>query len=433
MNKACFISLGCKVNKYEVDCMANLFKEKGYEVFTHLTPADIYVVNTCAVTQEAEKKSRQYMAKIVKLNPKAKIFVCGCASQNNPDQFKDKSNVVSVIGNAEKEQVFEFIKNETHKVFDLPTKFDSLDNPLKTKTRAYLKIQDGCNNFCSYCIIPYLRGRTRSRKLCEVIKEAKMMAVDNKEIVLTGIDISSYKVLDSEREEYVAKYCAKPEEASDLSVLMDSLSGINARFRLSSFEVRIINDDLLKCLKRMPNFAPHFHLSLQSGSSRILKLMNRKYTREEYIKKIKLIRKYFPNANITTDIIVGFPTETDKDFNDSVSIVKKVNFGDLHIFPYSHREGTVASKMPDLPSDVKKDRLHKLEQVGEKSRQKYLKKSLGKNYDLLIEDVEDDYIVGYTENYIKVFLPKSVKVESGQLVKIKAKEIFRNGILRELK
>ena len=431
--KHVLISLGCKTNKYEVDCLANMFKEAGYEVFTHLQPADIYVVNTCAVTQEAEKKSRQYIAKINKENPNAKIFICGCASQNNPEQFKGKDNVVSVIGNAGKENVFNLIKDEVSKIFELPTKYDCIAHPLKTKTRAYLKIQDGCNNFCSYCIIPYLRGRSRSRKLSSIVAEAKAMAKDTKEIVITGIDISSYKVSDGERDKYLAKYYAKPGRTSDLAVLLDALSGIHARIRLSSFYEDIINDNLLQCLKRMPNFAPQFHLSLQSGSDRILKLMNRKYNRRQYLEKVNLIRKYFPDANITTDIIVGFPTETDRDFANSVNIIKKEKFGDLHILTNSHRTGTVASQMEDLPSEIKKQRLHELEEVGAQMRQKYLNKCLGKDYELLVEDEENGFWTGYTENYIKAYVTKSEKIKNGELVKIKAEQLFRNGVLAKIR
>ena len=429
MKRACFINLGCKVNKYEIDCMANLFKKQGYEVFTRLQDADVYVVNTCAVTQEAEKKSRQYIAKVNKTNPHAKIFICGCASERCPDQFKDKKNVVSVIGNTGKERVMEFLEKEAKEVLEQQKYYDGLKDPLKTKTRAYLKIQDGCNNFCSYCIIPYLRGRTRSRSLSDVVLEAKEIAKDNKEIILTGIDISSYKVTTEEKSKYVKEFGG--ETVCDLAVLMQALSDINARIGLSSFEVSIIDKDFLECLKRMPNFLPHFHLSLQSGSNRILHLMNRKYTRKDYINRAKLIYKYFPEANITTDIIVGFPTETEKDFRDSKNIVKKVKFGDLHIFPYSHRSGTVASTMPDLPNDIKKDRLHRLEKVGEKMRTRYLKRCLGKTFDLLAEDEEDGYITGYTENYVKVFLPEHKKIKNGDMVKIKAVGIKNNGILGE--
>lgn len=429
MKRGCFLSLGCKVNKYEVDCMANLFKQQGYQVFSRLQEADVYVVNTCAVTQEAEKKSRQYIAKINKINPNAKIFICGCASEKCLDQFKGKKNVVSIIGNSGKERVLEFLEKEEKKVLQHPKEYDGLKDPLKTKTRAYLKIQDGCNNFCSYCIIPYLRGRTRSRDLSDVVLEAEQMAENNKEIILTGIDISSYKVKEEEKLDYIKRFGG--ENSCDLAVLMQALSKIDARIGLSSFEVGIIDKGFLQCLKRMPNFLPHFHLSLQSGSDRILHLMNRKYTRKDYLNRVKLIYKYFPNANITTDIIVGFPTETERDFKDSENIVKKAKFGDLHIFPYSHRSGTVASTMPDLPAELKKSRLHKLEKVGEKMRERYLRRCLKKTFYLLVEDEEDGYMTGYTENYIKVFLPKDKTVKSGEIVKIKATKLVNCGVLGE--
>ncbi|MBO7219101.1 MAG: MiaB/RimO family radical SAM methylthiotransferase, partial [Clostridia bacterium] len=317
--KVCLITLGCKQNKYESDCMANILKSNGYTITTNLEYADIYVLNTCAVTQEAEKKSRQYIAKFNKLNDNCKIVVCGCASENNLSQFDNKKNVFSIIGNEAKEKILDIVNNATKQVFDIDHKtYPRLSSPTKTTTRAHLKIQDGCNNFCSYCLIPYLRGRSRSRDIEEIIAEAHELSTHSEEIVLTGIDISSFKV----------------DGKLALPILMSRLKDLSSTIRIGSLEVNVITDELLQVLSSMPNFAPHFHLSLQSGCDKVLEKMNRHYTTQEYYDKVCLIRKYFPDANITTDVIVGFPNETEECFEETKKFVDKVKFSFMHIFPY---------------------------------------------------------------------------------------------------
>ncbi|MBE5738306.1 MAG: tRNA (N(6)-L-threonylcarbamoyladenosine(37)-C(2))-methylthiotransferase MtaB [Clostridiales bacterium] len=410
MSKVVLITLGCKQNKYESDCMATILENAGYEVSEDLDLADIYVINTCAVTAEAEKKSRQYIAKINKLNSDAKIIICGCASENNIEQFKNKNNVYSIIGTEGKERILEIINNSVFEKFDINTQYCSVHTPKKTTTREYIKIQDGCNNFCTYCIIPYLRGRTRSRGLEEIISEAKAISTRSREIVLTGIDISSYQV------------DGKPA----LGLLMSRLKDIDALIRLGSLEIGVITKELLEILSSMDNFAPHFHLSLQSGDNEILKKMNRKYTTDEFYEKVCLIREYFPLANITTDIIVGFAGETEEQFENTKAFVEKVEFSFVHIFPYSKRAGTIAYRFEDLPLAIKKDRVDKLEVVNRYNRMNYLSMFVGRESTMLVEEKKEWY-EGFSPEYIRCYTDD--EVEPGNIYKIKFVDYYREGMV----
>lgn len=409
MSKCVIITLGCKQNKYESDCMATILENAGYEVSEDLGFADIYILNSCAVTAEAEKKSRQYLAKFNKLNPNAKIIVCGCASENNSKQFTDKGGIYSIIGTEGKEKILELIDKNRFNKFDLNTVYCSANTPKKTTTREYLKIQDGCNNFCTYCLIPYLRGRTRSRDIDEITQEAKVLASRSKEIILTGIDISSFSVN------------GKPA----LALLMSRLSGLPALIGLGSLEVGVITEELLETLSKMPNFSPHFHLSLQSGDDEILKKMNRKYTADEYYQKVALIRKYFPLVNLTTDVIVGFGGETEEEFENTMKFVDKVGFSFVHIFPYSRREGTVACRFPDLPMSIKKERVDRLEAVNERNKIKYLSKFVGKVSTMLAEEKKDFY-EGFSREYIRCYIDENLV--SGEVYKIQFLEPYKDGM-----
>lgn len=393
------ITLGCKMNKYESDAMVEKLIEAGYEL-SEDDFADLYVINTCAVTSESEKKSRQYITKCLKHNKNAKIVVCGCASQNNLEQFSNKPNVFSVIGTEGKQHIVDIVENKTQKRFDFPTCYESIDNPKITTNRAFLKIQDGCNNFCNYCLIPYLRGRSRSRKISEIVFEAENLSKTCKEIVISGIDMSSF--------------------SPSLTELLEDLKHINSRIRLGSLEVNVVTENLLMVLKSMLNFCPHFHLSLQSGCDSVLKRMNRHYLATDFRKRVDLIRSYFPDANITTDIIVGYAMETEDEFKQTCDFVRSIGFGDAHIFPYSVRQGTVASKLykSDLPLSVKKERVDELDKVVLSSRQGYLNSLIGKTFNVLTEDHEGEYVVGYSENYVKFYLPKTVKTDRLFLVKM---------------
>ena len=414
MYSVVIITLGCKQNKYESDCMANLLVNNGYIVAQDMLPADYYIINTCAVTSEAEKKSRQVISKCLKLNNQAKIIVCGCASEKNPSQFDKKSNVFSIFGTEGKEKILDYINNSIKQKQPLATTFESPMCPQKTSTREHIKIQDGCNNFCSYCIIPYLRGRSRSRDLSSIVSEAKIIALRSKEIVLTGIDISSYQI------------DGKPA----LPTLMNALKDIPATIRLGSLEVGVITEELMQVLSKMPNFAPHFHLSLQSGDADILKKMNRHYTPQEFKQKVELIRKYFPLANITTDVIVGFAGETEEQFKNTKDFILDIGFSFVHIFPYSKREGTRAYSFEDLPQSVKHKRVIELESVNKELKNKYLSQFLEKTGTVLIEE-KKEYYEGFSPEYIRCYL-KSDNLKSGEVYKIKFKEIYEDGLLVEL-
>lgn len=393
------ITLGCKMNKYESDAITSKLIDNGYTLSDD-DVADIYIINTCAVTAESEKKSRQYVAKCLSHNSNAKIVVCGCASQNNIEQFKNKPNVFSVIGTEGKQNILDIIEKPVFTTYDFSTCYESIESPKVTTNRAFLKIQDGCNNFCNYCLIPYLRGRSRSRDIPSIVGEAEKLSLTCKEVVVSGIDISSF--------------------SPSLPELMRELAHIKSRIRLGSLEVNVITKELLETLKAMPNFCPQFHLSLQSGSNSVLKRMNRHYTAEQFLEKVQLIRSYFPIANITTDIIVGFAMETEEEFLETVNFVKLAKFGDAHIFPYSVRKGTVASKLykEDLPLKVKKQRVNDLEKVVEECKHNYINQFVGHKFTVLTEDQEAGYVVGYSENYIKFYLPQDTKTDKLMVVKL---------------
>lgn len=399
MAKAVVFTLGCKVNEVESASIISGLKEKGYDVSDRLEYADLYILNTCAVTGEAEKKSRQLIARARKFNPNARIIVCGCAAQKNHAAFAEKEGVTVVTGARQKSLVADLTDASGIYMNDADGLYDELPMPAATKTRHFVKIQDGCNNFCSYCIVPYLRGRSRSRKIESIVRE--ISAADAEEYVLTGIDISSYR--DGEKR---------------LPDLLSALAPLPVRIRLGSLEVGVITEKLLQKADTMSDFAPHFHLSLQSGSTAVLRKMNRHYTREEFMEKCALIYRYFPDAAITTDIIVGFPGETEEDFSDSLSLAREIGFAQIHAFVYSPREGTVAAKMPQLPPAVKEERKERMLKVAEECRIRYEDRFIGKTLTFVPETEEKGYTLGYTENYIRVAVPGSI----GKKCKIKLVE-----------
>ena len=403
-------SLGCKVNKYESESILKDFKEKGYEVSDKLEFADIYIINTCAVTNEAEKKSRQMIARCKKFNPNAKIFVCGCASQKDPEQFLSKG-VSLVKGVAGKQKMISEIDEEGVKLENLPLSYEKMSFSNQSNARVYLKVQDGCNNFCTYCIIPYLRGRSRSRELDDILLEAKKLPVQVKEIVVVGIDVSDFKI----------------NGEKNLIKLLEELDKLGKRIRLGSLEDGVIQEDFVKRLSKLKNFCPQFHMSLQSGSNSVLKRMNRHYTREQFEKSVELIRKYFPNAGITTDVIVGFPGESDEEFLETKEFVKKVKFSSLHIFPYSHRSGTVASKMKDTDAQVKKNRVKELEEVDQELFDQFVEENKKNKLSVLIEEKEGEYFVGHSKNFIKCYLQGEFNV--GDVVEALIEKRFKEGVL----
>ncbi len=411
--KVAVLTLGCKVNKYESDALIFELNNRNYQTTDNLEEADAYIINTCAVTNEAEKKSRQMIERARKFNPNAKVFVMGCASQNRPLQFEDR-NVNVVIGTAGKKKILDMLEEEKcQKLFDLPKEYEDDLFSAQTLSRAFIKIQDGCNNFCSYCIIPYLRGRSRSRSVGSIYNEASRLPDKVKEIVLVGIDVSDFKV----------------NGEKGLGVLLESLNGLGKRLRLSSMEDGLIDEEFMKKLSSLSNFCPHFHLSLQSGCDNVLKKMNRKYTTAQFEESVRLIRKYFPLAGITTDIIVGFPTETEEDFENTLNFVERIKFSQLHLFPYSKRNGTASAKLyGDLSGTVKAERLRKLEALGQKHRLEFIEKN--KTGKVLIEEISKDFGEGYTENYIKCYVKGEFKV--GDIVNVELLKPFKDGALAEL-
>lgn len=409
--KIAVVTLGCKVNKYESDALVFELKKRGYETTDKLEFADAYVVNSCAVTNEAEKKSRQMLERVRKLNPNAKIYVMGCASQNNPEKFVEKG-AQFVVGTANKQKILDDLENIGTHIYDFPKQYEDDLFSAQSLSRAYIKIQDGCNNFCTYCLIPYLRGRSRSRSLESIVDEVSKLPENVKEVVLVGIDVSDFQI----------------DGKKALGTLLKALDGFGKRLRLSSMEDNLISDEFLKILASLKNFCPHFHLSLQSGCDNVLKKMNRKYTTAQFEGSVNKIRKYFPNAGITTDIIVGFPTETDEDFETTMKFVEKIKFSQLHIFPYSKRNGTTASKLyKDLSGNIKTQRLKRLEELGKKLSLDFINQN--KTGKVLIEEFADGYFEGYTENYIKCFLQGDFEV--GDVVDVKIIKPFKNGALCE--
>ena len=409
--KAVVFTLGCKVNECESESLIAGLKARGYDVSDTLEKADLYIINTCAVTAEAEKKSRQAASRIKKLNPAAKVIFTGCAAENNYKAFADKSSAYLITGVFNKNNILSALDKSGIMIAEKNTEYEELPAPVSLKTRAFIKVQDGCDSFCTYCIIPHLRGRSRSRNPETVANE--LQSLNCAEAIITGINLSDYRYGEA-----------------DLSGLMDALKGVNARIRLGSLEARVISDRLLIALKNLNDFAPHFHLSLQSGSNNVLKKMNRKYTREEFIEKVALIRKYFPLAGITTDIIAGFPTETEEDFNDTLSIIDEVHFSDIHPFSFSPRHGTPAYKMPDLSPDVKKERLNRLLIAKARVKAEFAALMEGKYADFLPEEVKDGYTEGYSENYLRLFVKGEIYI--GKIVKVKVGKPFKDGATAEI-
>lgn len=395
--KISIFTLGCKVNQYDTDAMLAVFEHAGFEIAEGLEYADVYVVNSCAVTAEAEKKSRQSIARILKVNPNAKIFVCGCASQNNFSQFA-KNNVQYISGSDQKldfaRKIVTEFKGEEEQFdkivpdkFDISTVFEDNDGIINLRTRHFIKVQDGCNNFCSYCLIPYVRGRSRSRALASIERELDEVSSVAKEVVVTGINLSAYG----------------KDIGSSLTDLMKMLSKYDFSVRLGSLEVGVITKDFLDATKTLKRFCPHFHLSLQSGDDSVLKAMNRHYTTAEYYDAVRLIREYYSDPAITTDIIVGFPSEREEEFENSMAFARKVGFSDIHVFPYSSRRGTVAGRMPTLDPEIVLDRQKRMTALKHELVQNYLNKQIGMPVNVLFETQSRGVWCGHSPNYVKVY------------------------------
>lgn len=408
MKKAALHNLGCKVNAYETEAMQEMLENAGYEIVPFREGADIYVINTCTVTNIADRKSRQMLHRARKMNPDAVVVAAGCYVQAQDGKEVD-SCIDIVIGNNHKKDLIrlleEYIKNRTDQTtvelenLDRTNEYEELNlTKPGDHTRAYIKVQDGCNQFCTYCIIPYARGRVRSRAMEDVTREVKQLAENGyKEVVLTGIHLSSYGI-DFDKERHLL----------DLIRAVHDVDGI-MRIRLGSLEPGIITEDFARELSLLPKICPHFHLSLQSGCDSVLKRMNRKYTSGEYYEKCLILRKYFDNPALTTDVIVGFPGESEEEFQKSYDFVDKVSFYDTHIFKYSRREGTKAARMEGQVSEkIKSERSARLIALGEEKRKEYEKRFIGKKVEVLVEEdalVEGRTVqVGYTREYMKIAL-----------------------------
>lgn len=415
MKKAVIFNLGCKVNQYECDVLAAELKARGYGVSEELGYADLYIVNTCAVTGEAERKSRQIISRCLKHNPSARIMITGCASEKNKE-FYIASGVAYVSGVADKKAILDnldtgFTVNDRRPdVYEEPERAPDL-----SRTRAYVKIQDGCDNFCSYCIIPYLRGRSRSRDLDACVSEIEELSGKTGEIVLTGINLSRFGA----------------DTGTSLAELTERISHVPTRIRLGSFYVEGVNERLLEALGNLREFCPHFHLSLQNGDDGVLKDMGRKYTTREYLEKVELIRKYFPLAAVTTDVIVGYPTETDEAFLNTERFVREAGFSDLHIFPFSAREGTRAAKLAPLdPSEVR-ERKQRLSAVRNELRDAYIDSMMNVPQKTLFEEKAKGFLTGYSQYYLHIY----TEIDSHNAPKyaiIIPKEKFRDGIKGEI-
>ena len=412
--KAVVYTLGCKVNDVESGSIIRGLEALGYEVSRELEPADLYVVNTCAVTAEAERKSRQTVGKAIKCNPNAKVIVCGCASEKSPSDFAQKgATVYAVTGAQRKNKVLEIVASGMESqggiCIEEEKSYEEMPLPECLKTRNFVKVQDGCNRFCSYCVIPYLRGRSRSRLMESAA--AEILQSTAQETVVTGIDVSEYK----------------DEKGRDLADLMLAIKDAETRIRLGSLEVSLITERFLAALKQVKHFAPQFHLSLQSGSDRVLKSMNRHYTRAEYLEKCCMIYEVFPTAALTTDIIVGFPTETEEDFADSLKIVEEAGFAQIHAFPYSPREGTNAYKRyKELPSAVKKERVERLLAKGAEEKTKYMQRFVGQTLEMVPENCIEGYTEGYSENYIRIYVEGEMDKHPTQ---VRVEKLFKDGVL----
>ena len=438
MNRTVAIhSLGCKVNSYEAESMEQLLKQAGYTIvpFDENITADIYIINTCSVTNIADRKSRQMLHKSKKINPDAIVVAAGCYVNADTKKAAEDNAVDIVLGNNCKINIVEALenyykdKNNSEMVVDFKEKqeYEELKlDEVSTHTRAYIKIQDGCNQFCSYCIIPYTRGIIRSRDIDEIEEEVtKLVSKGFKEVVLTGIHLTSYGVDNN--------------KGSLLEVIMrlDKIDGLQ-RIRLGSLEPRVITEEFAKTLSSSKKICPHFHLSLQSGCDTVLKRMNRKYTTQEYYDKCCILRKYFNNPAITTDVIVGFPQETEEEFEATKVFLEKVHFYEMHIFKYSRRKGTVADRMEgQVDEKVKTQRSAILLELENKMSKEYRQQHIGKTEEVLIEEIISengkDYFMGFTPDYIRVKIACDTALDNSEYIntikKVYMKELSDDGIV----
>lgn len=433
--KVALHNLGCKVNAYEVEAMQQLLEKAGYEIVPFTEGADVYLINTCTVTNIADRKSRQMLHKAKKMNPDAIVVAAGCYAQADTEKLKEDNAVDLILGNNQKTQIVEVLEeyekehSKQVQVIEInhTKEYEELSiEQTAEHVRAYIKVQDGCNQFCTYCIIPFARGRVRSRKIADVLREVETLASKGyKEVVLTGIHLSSYGVDFSK------------EERESLLSLIQAVSKVEGiqRIRLGSLEPRIITEEFLEGIVATGKVCPHFHLSLQSGCNKTLKNMNRRYSAQEYAEKCELIRKYYPAPALTTDVIVGFPMETEEDFEESYEFVKNIHFYETHIFKYSRRHGTKAAAMDgQLTEAVKTQRSEKLLELHDIRAKEYEEAMIGKTIELLLEEeIEEDgkmWYVGHSREYVRAVIEKTEAHQVNDLVKAKVTGFVTDHLLR---
>lgn len=426
MSTVAFITLGCKVNQFETEVMEGLFKDAGYELVEHSLPADVYVINTCSVTSLGDKKSRQLIRRVLRQNPEAVVAVTGCYAQIAPEQIKAIEGVRVVLGTANRRRIVEYVEQaiaQNGRIIDGVTDIMKVrefeDIPLldmPTRTRAFLKIQEGCTNFCSYCIIPYTRGPLRSRPIESVVREtSKLLENGFKEIVFTGIHLGAYG-----------------KDFKDGTSLVDAVKAVIdlpglRRLRLGSLESIELSDELLELLRTHPRFSHHLHLPLQAGSDYVLERMNRHYDRAEFARLLEHVRQSVPGVAISTDVIVGFPGETEEMFAESLDFIRSLKFAKMHVFPYSPRTGTPAAEMPDqVPEPIKKERVHRLQQVAEEMAAEYNQSYLGTTQKVLFETCQEGESDGVTDTYIRVYTDDSV--ELGEIYHVSLERLYKDGV-----
>ena len=435
--KAALHNLGCKVNAYELEAIQQMLEQQGYEIVPFAPGADIYIINTCTVTNIADRKSRQMLHKAKKMNPDAVVVACGCYVQAAGEKLEQDSAIDLVVGNNKKKEIPAILEEYFREkeegrsgsgtwVTDMThnREYETLSiSRTAEHTRAFIKVQDGCNQFCTYCIIPYARGRVRSRRPEDVLEEVRRLAESGcQEVVLTGIHLSSYGV--------------DLEEGQNLLALIRTIHAVDAirRIRLGSLEPGIITEEFAEAIAALPKVCPHFHLSLQSGCDTVLERMNRRYRSEEYKEKCRLLRRVYDRPALTTDVIVGFPGETEEEFEASRAFVEEVNFFETHIFKYSRREGTRAAAMPDqIPEQEKTRRSHILLELDAQRRQEYMESFLGEEKEVLLEEkVELDgknWWVGYTREYLKAIVPDDGKNRANEMISVRFSKIYHREYL----
>ena len=417
MKTVAFITLGCKVNQYETNAMIQQFIEKGYEIVEHTEKADIYIVNTCTVTNISDRKSRQMLRRVKELNPNAIIVACGCYVQVAKEEVEKIEEIDLVLGNNEKKDIVDYVekyietktfKVQAEDVMGQKEFVEFGDITFTEKTRAVIKVQDGCDRFCSYCIIPYARGRVRSRKPEHIISEICKIAEEGiKEVVITGIHIASYG-----------------KDFKDDYKLIDLLEEIHKieeiqRIRLGSIEPLLITEEFVNRLEKLPKVCHQFHLSLQSGCDETLKRMNRRYTTEQFKEITQILRKTFEDAILTTDIIVGFPGESEEEFDNTYTFLKEIKFYKMHVFKYSPRKGTKAAVMPNqIDGNKKEERSRKLIALSSQNEKEYNESYIGKEVEILFEEEKDGIWQGHSKNYILAHYKTSENMEN-KIVKLK--------------